>query len=76
MVAAPAVFDQGDDDGLGVLLREHPPPELRADVEQAVLLCPAGAITLREDTRRENTRRENDDTPGNPGQPTRPETVR
>ncbi|MEU3183947.1 ferredoxin [Streptomyces sp. NPDC006923] len=47
VLAAPAVFDQGDDDGLVVVLDETPPAsELRA-VRDAVRACPSGAVTLR-----------------------------
>ncbi|WP_262062161.1 ferredoxin [Streptomyces sp. STR69] len=46
VVAAPDVFDQRDDDGVAVLLEEHPGAELVADVREAVAVCPAAAIRL------------------------------
>jgi ferredoxin len=46
VLAAPDVFDQREEDGLVVLLMERPPEELHNDVEDAVMVCPAGAITL------------------------------
>jgi ferredoxin len=44
---APEVFDQGDDDGLVILLDEHPGAELHDAVRKAVDVCPAGAIEVR-----------------------------
>ncbi|MEC3992456.1 ferredoxin [Actinacidiphila sp. DG2A-62] len=46
VLAAPDVFDQREEDGIVVLLTEHPAQELRADVETAAQVCPAGAIVL------------------------------
>ncbi|MFI1016403.1 ferredoxin [Streptomyces sp. NPDC020965] len=43
---APDVFDQREDDGVVILLTEHPPGDLSTDIKDAVLLCPAGAIQL------------------------------
>lgn len=44
-IAAPEVFQLGDDDVLQVL-NENPPEELRAKVQDAVRKCPKQAITL------------------------------
>jgi ferredoxin len=46
VVAAPDVFDQRDDDGVAILLEEHPAAELVDDVREAVAVCPAAAIRL------------------------------
>jgi ferredoxin len=43
-MTAPAVFTQGDEDGIVVLLQAHPGPAEKAGVEQAETLCPVGAI--------------------------------
>jgi ferredoxin len=48
VLAAPDVFDQSDDDGIVVLLQEHPPTELHEDVRQAARVCPALAIEVDE----------------------------
>jgi ferredoxin len=48
VLAAAAVFDQRDEDGVVVLLDENPPAELADDVRQAAAACPASAITLAE----------------------------
>lgn len=48
VMAAPGVFDQGDDDGIVVLLRDVPAPEEEPAVREAAALCPAAAILLRE----------------------------
>lgn len=45
----PAVFDQSDDDGTVVLLREHVEGDQVASVEEAVDMCPAQAISLEAD---------------------------
>ncbi|MGC2997744.1 ferredoxin [Streptomyces sp. G35A] len=42
----PQVFDQNEQDGTVVLLRPHPPEELRDSVEECVRLCPSQAISL------------------------------
>jgi ferredoxin len=47
VLAAPAVFDQRDEDGIAVLLDEDPPEAHAPDVRQAAAVCPAMAITLR-----------------------------
>lgn len=41
---APDVFDQGDDDGIVVLLRENPGDEWHDAVRTAEQVCPASAI--------------------------------
>ncbi|WP_245630449.1 ferredoxin [Granulicoccus phenolivorans] len=46
VIAAPAVFDQSDDDGIVILLQENPSEDARAEVELAAKLCPAAAITV------------------------------
>jgi len=46
VVAAPDVFDQRDEDGVAILLEEHPGAELVRDVREAVAVCPAAAIRL------------------------------
>jgi len=48
VLAADAVFDQRDEDGIVVLLDENPPADRLAEVQQAALLCPALAITVEE----------------------------
>ena len=45
MDVAPTVFEVRDDNFLYVL-DEHPPQELRPQVDQAVRLCPTGAISV------------------------------
>jgi ferredoxin len=49
MVAAPGVFEVGDDDGVVHLLVESPDEQQRAAVERAVADCPTGAIALEEE---------------------------
>lgn len=45
MATAPEVFEVRDDDFLYVL-QENPPDELRQKVQEAVRLCPKGAISI------------------------------
>ena len=45
MAAAPEVFEVRDDNFLYVL-QEEPPEELRPRVEEAVRMCPTGAISI------------------------------
>lgn len=45
---APEIFEVGEDDQLRVL-QESPPAALRAQLEQAVQLCPTRAISIEED---------------------------
>lgn len=49
ILTAPDVFDQRDDDGIGVVLDPHPAPPLQAAARQAEAACPVGAITAAED---------------------------
>ncbi|MEU5537864.1 ferredoxin [Streptomyces sp. NPDC020362] len=44
VLAAPAVFDQNDDDGTVILLHATPGAEQRAAVEEAAERCPTAAI--------------------------------
>lgn len=46
VVAAEEVFDQRDEDGIAFLIDEHPSADQEDDVNQAILVCPARAITL------------------------------
>lgn len=46
VLAAPAVFDIGDDDEVVSLLDDEPDEELRAKVEEAIRSCPVSAIRL------------------------------
>jgi ferredoxin len=48
VLAAEDVFDQRDEDGIVVLLDEHPHAGQTDDVRQAVSVCPALAITIEE----------------------------
>jgi len=43
---APEVFDQGEDDGVVILLDEHPAADSRDRVELAAELCPVRAIGI------------------------------
>ncbi|GAA3436864.1 ferredoxin [Kutzneria kofuensis] len=46
VLLAPDVFDQRDDDGIVVLLDAEPAAELHGAVQEAVNVCPAGAIRV------------------------------
>jgi len=46
VLAADDVFDQRDEDGIAVLLDEHPDQERLGAVETAAQLCPAQAIRI------------------------------
>ncbi|MGW2157970.1 ferredoxin [Nonomuraea sp. NPDC001699] len=46
VLVCPDVFDQREEDGIVVLLRDSPEPALREGVGEAARLCPARAITL------------------------------
>ena len=48
MGAAPEVFEVRED-GFMYVLDEHPSEALRPKVEEAVRLCPTGALSLEED---------------------------
>ena len=42
------VFDQGDDDGVVVLLNDNPPSNQAENVRRAAAACPAMAIDIEE----------------------------
>ncbi|MGW0196465.1 ferredoxin [Nonomuraea sp. NPDC003201] len=46
VLLAPEVFDQGEDDGIVILLDPSPAEPLHAAVREAAAVCPAAAITL------------------------------
>jgi ferredoxin len=46
VLAADDLFDQRDEDGVAVVLDDSPPDHRLADVQQAVMGCPALAITV------------------------------
>ncbi len=46
VVAAPDVFDIGDDSEVVELLNAEPGEELRTKVEEAALMCPVAAIRI------------------------------
>ncbi|MEV6336887.1 ferredoxin [Nocardia vinacea] len=48
VAAAVEVFDQRDEDGIVVLLNEHPSADQAEDVRQAAAVCPAMAISIEE----------------------------
>jgi len=48
VMSAEQVFDQRDEDGIVVLLDEHPPAEQADDVRHAAAVCPALAVTIEE----------------------------
>ena len=45
---APEVFDQREEDGVVVLLNEHPSPEQSDGARRAAAACPALAIHIEE----------------------------
>ena len=47
LLAAPEVFDQGDD-GLVLLLGTEPPDPTDPAVREAVRCCPSGALTMQD----------------------------
>ncbi|MFG2314605.1 ferredoxin [Streptomyces tendae] len=47
VLAAPAVFDQDEQEGLVLVLDEEPPATQWDAVREAVWACPSGALTLR-----------------------------
>ncbi|MET8981838.1 ferredoxin [Streptomyces sp. NPDC004539] len=53
VLLAPDVFDQGEDDGVVVLLAAAPAPEHEAAAREAAAVCPTSAITVREDVSRD-----------------------
>lgn len=46
---APELFDQGEEDGLVIVLEPEPPPSLVEAAREAESLCPARAIALSEE---------------------------
>jgi ferredoxin len=46
VLAAPAVFDQREDDGMVILLTEDLPPDQVDGAREAAFLCPAQVITV------------------------------
>ncbi len=48
-VRAPEVFDQGEDDGIVVLLDPQPPESMHAAVKEAEFMCPSRTIEVTED---------------------------
>ncbi len=48
VMAAEAVFDQRDEDGVVVLLNPDPGADLAEDVREAAAVCPAQAITVKD----------------------------
>jgi ferredoxin len=48
VLLAPDVFDQRDDDGIVILLDEHPGEDLHSIVQEAASVCPGAAITVSE----------------------------
>ncbi|MFG3373658.1 MULTISPECIES: ferredoxin [Streptomyces] len=47
VLAAPAVFDQDEQDGLVRVLDENPPASQSDAVRKALRACPSGALALR-----------------------------
>ncbi|MFF0333383.1 ferredoxin [Streptomyces fimicarius] len=47
VLAAPAVFDQDEQDGLVLVLDEEPAASQSEAVHHAVWVCPSGALTFR-----------------------------
>lgn len=46
---SPEIFDQRDEDGIGVVLQAHPEdPELRELALDAAAMCPAAAVKVTE----------------------------
>jgi ferredoxin len=48
VLAAPAVFDQDQKDGLVLVLDERPPASQADALREAVWACPSGALSLRQ----------------------------
>ena len=46
VLKSPHVFDQGEEDGLVILLTETPSSELEQSVRLAARVCPSEAITV------------------------------
>lgn len=43
---APFLFDQGEEDGIVILLKDEPAPEQEEHARRAARLCPAEAIKI------------------------------
>lgn len=50
VLAAPEIFDQGDEDGLVRLLEKNPSRELLTAAREAERHCPSGAVTVKDDS--------------------------
>jgi ferredoxin len=48
VLTAPQVFDQREEDGVVLLLEPSPAADQHANVREAALVCPAGAIDVQE----------------------------
>ena len=48
VLSAPELFDQGEDDGLVLLLEPSPAPAQEDSARAAAAACPASVISLRE----------------------------
>ncbi|MEV1177797.1 ferredoxin [Nonomuraea sp. NPDC049784] len=48
VLLAPDVFDQGEDDGIVILLDASPAAEHHAAVRESASVCPGAAITVEE----------------------------
>lgn len=48
VMAAPAIFDQRDEDGVAFALHHEPDEQHRAEVAEAAQVCPAAAIRIEE----------------------------
>lgn len=48
VLVAPDVFDQREEDGIVVLMRDDPPPDGAEPVREAARICPALAIEVDE----------------------------
>lgn len=46
VLAAPGVFDQDEEEGLVLVLREEPGDDQRAEVQEAADTCPSGAVRI------------------------------
>ena len=49
VLTEPAVFDQSDDDGTVVLLKEHVEGDQLVAAEEAVNMCPSQALSITQD---------------------------
>jgi ferredoxin len=46
VIAAPEIFDLGDDDDVVTVLQDEPAEDLRSNAELAAQNCPVAAITI------------------------------